>query len=418
MSLDRFLRGQEQSGDLDSSGEFTIDLQAAAYKLSRYRLPSENHHLVRLLQLALQLGAERVEMQVTMVSFTVSFTSSRSASDELHANLGQISAARSSPVKGESFSLPRWIAGLSFGVLELDWEMTVDGVQRVFRLKSGGPLESTGPALPGGEMHHVIRLVHSSSWAWRLWEVSRRRKKAQDLLLESTGITDRVVLLNGRSLVEPSNVIVLNDHVKDFGGSEFNAATGVMQNRRSPVATSNLLFQLASDEQSAVRVAPLPLVAYRVKKGFTVWDREASFRAGFGDYDERPDGVEVPSWVLQFVFDRENLTPGELPEGPRYRTIIAQNILGPGNSEGVRVTVVRHGVTILSTQEEPGTPGLEDLAGCSILFADEELDTDLSELVVVKNEKYYDRLRAFIPLVESGHRYFQEAVKLIKEGPV
>jgi hypothetical protein len=101
-----------------------------------------------------------------------------------------------------------------------------------------------------------------------------------------------------------------------------------------------------------------------------------------------------------------------LPD-PLCRAIIAFNIHGPGNSEGVRVTVVRYGITVLETTERAEGEGLEDLVGCSILFADESLDTDLGGLSVIKNEKYYQKLRSLVPMVERGHRYFQQASRYL-----
>jgi hypothetical protein len=182
-----------------------------------------------------------------------------------------------------------------------------------------------------------------------------------------------------------------------------------MQNRRGPAAASNLLFLLTEEDQPGVKLAIPPLAAFRDKEGLIIWAQGSGARASLTGSGLKPDGVEVCTWMLQYVRRARDLSLTEVPKDPMFRAVMALNIHGPGNSEGLRVTVVRHGIAVLETTESVQDHGLEDLVGCSLLFADEELDTDLGGLSVVRNEKYYERLRGFAPLAERGHRYFQQA---------
>ena len=75
MSLEKYIESQKRIGAWDSVGKFTLDLQAQALKMSQYQLPSENHQLLKLLQLAVFLGAPSVDMNLSLGETLVSFSS-------------------------------------------------------------------------------------------------------------------------------------------------------------------------------------------------------------------------------------------------------------------------------------------------------------------------------------------------------
>lgn len=411
MSVEQFLESQKKSGDLDSTGGFTLDLGAAAAKMVRYRLPTENHQLLKVLQTAMSLGARELRIDLGFRYSTATFVSSGAASSKVQSELDSLASAGPADRPGNSLAFPLLMSGLSMGLKGMEWRMSHgSGASRTLRLGGLGSLESSGSKLPAGEIRHEIRLHHSNGW--KLWEGFGRRRFAALLLSESARFAALDLLVNGKKL-DCAESAVINDHVSDFGGSQFNVATGVMQNTRGPAAASNLLFLLGSD--SCVRVSKPPLKAYLEKDGVVVWAQGKRIPGAISDAGRKPDGVEVCSWMLQFVQEGENLGLDAIPEGETLdcKALIAQNIHGPGNSESVRVTVIRDGVTVLEKRETADTPGLEDLVGCSLLFADDELDTDLGGLAIVRNEKYYRKLRSFTPLVESGHRYFQEGSRFL-----
>ena len=407
MSIEKYIEAQKKRGGWDSAGGFTLDLQAAALKMSRYRLPSENHQLLKILQLAVFLGARRVEVCLSLRESRISFMSETDplpdAPDSLKDPLSP-----EDPLK--SFVASVLMSGLSAGLAKIVWKASVGSVSRTLRLESDGLVESTGSGLPPGDVRHDFSLVHTSSW--KFWEGAKRRREGLDLIRESTRFAALEIELNQKEL-KLLPVAILNDHVSDFGGSQFNAATGVMQNTRGPAVASNLLFLLCQENQLGVRVASPPLAAFREKEGFIVWAQGSGARASLTGSGLKPDGSEVPTWMLQYVEGSQELRLAEMRENPPCRAIMALNIHGPGNREGLRVTVIRFGVTVLETVESAEEHGLEDLVGCSVLFADEDLDTDLAGLSVVKNEKYYEKLRSFASLAERGHRYFQQASRFL-----
>ena len=398
MSVEKYLENQKKSGGFDSTGRFTLDLRAAATKMGRYRLPTEDHQFLKVLQTAVSLGARELRLELGLRQSTATFVSSVSASHSIQTEVDALAktGAVDRPGNPQAFSL--FMSGLSTGLGGIEWRMSQGSACCILRMEDKGSLELSGPKLPEGEVSHEVRLTHSSGW--RLWKGLGRRHRASNLLSESARLDH----------AEPATI---NDHVSDFGGSQFNVATGVMQNTRGPAASSNLLFVLGSEP--CIRVSKPPLEAYLERDGVVVWAQGRRIPGAISDAGQKPDGLEVSSWMLQFVQGDENLGLDALAKGETLdcRAVIAQNIHGPGNSESVRVTVVRDGVTVLKERETPDTPGMEDLVGCSLLFADDELDTDLGGLAVVRNERYYRKLLSFAHLVERGHRYFQEGNRFL-----
>lgn len=408
MSVERYIESQKKQGDLDSAGHFTVDLKAAAFKMSRYRLPSENHLLLKLVQLAVLMGAAEVDIRVGMRETTLSFLGPGKQlpnfQDSVHALSDPLSAGDG---VGE-FVSSLLLCLVSSRSRDFVWRVFQAETSQTLSLDATGQVVFHGRALPEGEARHEIKLGYRVGW--RLWEGAKRRTEALGLLKDSTRFCGLRITANQRKY-ELSQVAVLNDHVSEFGGSQFNAATGVMQNTRGPAVASSVLFSLCSDQRSGVRLKTPPRAAYRNKRGFVVWDQGSGPRAALSGAGLKPDGTEVPAWMLHFVQGDRDCELSEVEDAPLCRAIIILNIHGPGNNEGPRVTVVRHGVTVLETTET--VDGFEDLMGCSLLFVDEELDTDISGLRIVKNEVYYRKLRGFAGLVERGHRYYQQASELL-----
>ncbi|MCA9796594.1 MAG: hypothetical protein KC910_32520, partial [Candidatus Eremiobacteraeota bacterium] len=62
--LEDFLEGQRRHGQQDSSGVFTLDLARAQATLRRFQLADPNFYLLQLVQGAVALQAERVELSL------------------------------------------------------------------------------------------------------------------------------------------------------------------------------------------------------------------------------------------------------------------------------------------------------------------------------------------------------------------
>ncbi|MEW6279485.1 MAG: hypothetical protein AB1758_12720 [Candidatus Eremiobacterota bacterium] len=61
--LDRLLEGLQREGELDSSGDFTLDFQKARLKLGRHQLVSPGHYLLKFVQACVAGGATRVHVR-------------------------------------------------------------------------------------------------------------------------------------------------------------------------------------------------------------------------------------------------------------------------------------------------------------------------------------------------------------------
>lgn len=73
MDLDRLLQQEAGVGRLDSSGQFSVDLQKMRVKLSQYQLAEPGFYVLKMIQAAVASGSERVEVALKSGRVEVAF---------------------------------------------------------------------------------------------------------------------------------------------------------------------------------------------------------------------------------------------------------------------------------------------------------------------------------------------------------
>jgi hypothetical protein len=127
---------------------------------------------------------------------------------------------------------------------------------------------------------------------------------------------------------------------------------------------------------------------------------------------QRPDGEEATAWMVQFMRGNQLLGRDQVHDD-RFRAVLALNIHGPGSSEPLRLQLVRRGVTVFAGDATALDADLSDFAGCSLLLACEDLDTDLTGLEVVQNQKLLDQILQIKSMMDKGHLMFQQGADVM-----
>ena len=249
-------------------------------------------------------------------------------------------------------------------------------------------------------------LTHSSGW--QFWRNSRRRAESASILQHHCEFSAARINIDGRDIATPTSSS-LNEHLREVGQARFNFVTGAFENTRSKVAASNIVFELAEPCKPALSLLRPSLSAYSVKQGdLNLWTQGTRFGNTL-----RPDGESSSAWMLQFVRGGKNVSIRRTRKRDRYRAVLTMNLIGAGNTEPLRLKIVRHGVLIYDSPAWVADQRLEAFRGCTLLLADDQLQTDLSGLQLVRNEHFLNVVLRERRLLELGEEYFVRAEELV-----
>lgn len=373
--------------------------------LGEHSLPSPFHYLLKAVQAANLLGVEelriRVGFQATVLESPLSLRQFLLLRDLFSDDLGEAALGKESLSSHLALAM---LGAVSAGNIRASWSIHGAGRSTIVSLDSGFIAKiRTSPEVEKTEaLLCRLTVSHSNPWqAWRLWS---RRREIGGLLGLQCCMSSVPITLDGR-LVPLPGCWALNDHLREIYGSTFDILAAVPSIGQARVAASLLLFVTAESESGAFSIAPPELRYYRHQgEERYLWKR-------CSDPQARPDGTDVPAWMLHCV-EPATMSPMAFPSVPkRFQTVLAFNLHGPGNSDPLHLKVVRNGVLI---SDEPVTlddDRLDPLRGCSVVLHDDgELTTDLSGFQLVEDERYLETLLSLRPLVELGYRTFEELV--------
>ena len=77
VKFEEFLQRSAEDGFHHSAGEFTVDFLKAGDKLADFALPSDNHYLLKGVQMAHRLGAPRIDVVIGRYSTSLKFFSAQ-----------------------------------------------------------------------------------------------------------------------------------------------------------------------------------------------------------------------------------------------------------------------------------------------------------------------------------------------------
>ena len=386
MDLGLYLENIASEGTQHPEGKFTLDPSRGIGKLAQGSLASWHHSLLKILQVAERAGATELSVLFSREETRVNFApdapqalpSSTAVLKALNTPLRQVDPQAAD------------LAGALLGAVSSNRRAT----WRELSLSSD--LQLTLGESQDEKAGFSFVVEHDSGW--KFWLTARRKAELLALFDQRCRFSTCVIHLDGWAL-EAADCALFNEDLREFHGSQFNPATGVMNTTKTRVAASLILFELAQSGKPALNIEPPSAEQFRQRGSLYAWT-PALEQAN----ELKPDGEGVNAWMLCFVSGLKNVPR---PTEAHFRTVIAFNIHGPGNSEALHFIVVKQGVIVENRRLELEGEQWEIYRGCTIVMADDELETDLSGLKLVRNEKLVQRVAELRPLVEMGYRNFE-----------
>jgi hypothetical protein len=409
MSLIDFIQDKTSQGSHDSEGSFTLDLSKATEKLAKSALPSEFHYLLKMVQVANRLNAAQIDLRIYRASTTFSFQV-RNYTGPL-GDPDAVARSLADPLNCDDPATRDLVSAL-LGTfhptsLQIHWSIRSAKLWKGLNINHKREVrlwQRDGYQIEGLEFS--LELTHKNSW--KFWESASRRAETASIVRQHCTFSAGRILIDGQELKPPPSSD-LNEHVRELGGGSFNAMTGGFQIGQIRVPASNISFDLAQDGEPAVAVLRPSHSSYVVRQDWlNLWAQGTR-----SSNTLRPDGLSSSAWMLHFRKGKKNVSMRVARKRDRYRAVLVMNIHGAGNSEGLRLKIVRHGVLLLDGQVPSTDSTFEAFRGCVLLMADDTMETDLTGLQLVKNQHYIERILAFEELLKSGLEYFTKAESLV-----
>lgn len=402
MSLERFLENEVQAGTYVSDGQFTLDLGKASAKLTAFALPSPNHFLLKAVQVAHQIRAERMDIKIHRSMTDITFVGP-TPGKMLDARA--IHGALTNPL-AESDPLLKDLVSCLFGTLDQETVETrfwVEGPQSGHELvidqyrQLHQQVQVLELPLPSQDQQTKVRLRVVHQHAWQFWKGARRRMESASLLRSHCRLSGTRLFIDGEELLAPPTSFV-NDHL--HGGYRDLPNLPIGSEVRVPA--SNIALELADEEEFGFGLIRPSLSAYLVRKDvMNVWASGMRFNNTL-----TPDGLSSAAWMLQFRRKGENISMRWARKRDRYRSVLALNIDNSGRETGLRVIVVRNGVLLVERSFPCAEIATQEFNGCTLIFADKTLKTDLTGFQVLESEDFLTRVASFSDLLEAAREYY------------
>ncbi len=381
--LDEFLQQQMEGGQLNSSGHFTLDLSQARDKLQQYRLPAPEFYLLKLVQCASRLSAERIRFRLgqreTMVTFTIE-------EDPKFIDFKTLLDALADPYELDDGPLRHLIVGLAAS-LTLDPEE----VCWLVRWGSKGMRVSIGEQIVTDTLDFDTAVEPSTArctfylrrpWTWRFWEPARLNAEALQLLSDRCRFAKLKVVVDGRNLQDGWNYERFAFQATWF--KSFSQAYHLVEH-----------FYLTESEPSFSFRRPFPHAYEQNEEGDQIWKPALWWR----DHHQLPLSDTRAVLCKTYGIDREELPPSRLEARIEVNLALALpiNLEGPGF-----VGLVKDSVLLGFNEAEVGLPGLVAL----LPFDGHKVD--LTDFQVIQDEVYQTSLET---VRRRGQKLLQEAVK-------
>ena len=413
--MDKFLSEQSSDGSLDSSGGFTLDLAKAADKLADFALPSENHYLLKMIQVAHRLKATSLHVKIERYRTVLRFRASMAGPiTEPEA----VMRALSDPLAVVDPVMTDFILGLvgtitdnnletlwSFSEGHLGQRMFIDGERR-FTIE---PFTLKKPKLEEEEVFaFTLSVLHPKTW--KFWsdgaKAARRRAASLELLEKSCAYSAIPIFVDSRELPTES-CSVLNRGVRRGVVSWFEGREYIEFQQE---AASLLAFHLTEKDELGFRMTRPSLSSYVVRDhDLNLWASGTRVTNSLF-----PDGANTPAWSFLFLRGAESLVMREIPKSLQCRAVVALNLNNEGSENRVKIRVVRSGVLVnYDSSEFSLSPLGRELKGCSLIFADEECETDLTGFQIIQNDDFTKRVTQAVKFLPKAREYYARATKFI-----
>jgi hypothetical protein len=410
MGLQDYIKSQASEGELDSAGSFTLDLSKAADKLATFALPSHVHYLLKIVQVAHHLCADKVSIKIERCRTVVRFKAPTSGTI---TDSEAIYKAFYDPLLVEDPMMVDLVSALIGTItednLETLWSYSEGrNGRRVFinRQRRFSIQDFTLTQAKDPDEHpcaFTLSVLHPKTW--KFWQGARRRAAAAKVLEDNCRYSGAKIRIDGRELdIHPSSV--LNDHLRERSS---HTQDGYTYWREDRVAADNILFDMAPPQTQRFNIKRPSLSAYVVREDYmNLWASGTRIQNTL-----KPDGESSAAWMLQFLQDGDNVSMRFAPKRVPVRAALALNAENSGKDEDLRIKIIRNGVTVLEQSMTAYSAELRDFKGCILAFADSSLETDLTGLQVIQNEEFLATVKSFQHLIPMARSYFERGKKML-----
>lgn len=398
-SFEDYLKEQSVEGTFDSKGAFTMDFAEAAERLATFRLPSENHYLLKVVQLASRLGAESLRIKLESFRTSVHFRAPRAGQV---TDAEAITRAFLAPLEVTDPLLADLAAAL-WGCLgestqEINWSFS-QGYRgrRVFikDLQFRSEDFQIEKPIAEGELPCAFTLSVVRKKTWKFWLNSRRNADAYLLLKNLCGFSRVTLFVDGRELErwESSCFTAHRPRSGDYGAG------------RLPYHSA--LYALT--EQGGFEINRPNLSQYVVReRSYNVWASATRARNSLA-----PDGISSPAWLLQFHDGKENLSMRSVAKRARCRLFLAFDDKDPAYLEPLRMQIVRQSVLLeVRRDAQRWETEFPKWAGCWVILDEDSLDTDLTGFQIIEDQRLGELLESLEPSLALARLYLEEGSKL------
>lgn len=400
-----YLAQQRAAGHYDSLGSFTLDFAEAAERLASFRLPSEVHYLLKLVQLASRLGAERVEIKLQAFRTLVTFRAPQSG---LVSDLEAITRGFLAPLEVADQPLNDLVGAL--------WGCLSDQTQEVLWSTSQGyrgrriflrdatfraeDFEIDRPLPPGPACAFVFSVLRHKTW--RFWTTGRHNASAYRLLSERCAASRLVLSVDGRPL-EPAGSRFLVQHRREsprFGANAFRPY-------------HIILYAMSRPEEGFSLQRPSLSVYVVREQHFNIWASATRVTNTL-----RPEGYSSPAWLLCFQDlqgqpQSMRLVEKQVP----CRLVLAYDEQEAALEQGFRLSLVRHSVLLEAPRLADSALDLSAWHGCHLVLDDDTLPTDLTGFQVIEDHQLAQLLSALTPVVEQAKETLRRGRPLLHGLP-
>lgn len=411
MELEKFLENQAADGSHDSAGSFTLDLAKAADKLAAFALPSHAHYLLKFVQVAHHLHADLIKIKIERYRTVIRF---KAPSGGPITDSEAIYQAFCDPLVVTDPVMIDLVSGLIGTIteenLETLWSYSEghSGRRLFINAQRRFSIEDFTLSQPKEPDDHpfsfTLSVLHPRTW--KFWLGGRRRAAAAKVLEDNCRFSGVKIEVDSRELaVEPSAKLIAHTRLRVKTHDWENEA--FFSTQRDPAST--ILYQMAEEKRQRFSIMRPSLSAYVVRdKSKNLWAQGTRVNNTLV-----PDGQSSAAWSLQFLQEGEEVSMRYAPKRVPCMACLACHIDGKHKDLPLRIKLIRSGVTVLEQSMDDWDERLAHFRGCTLMLADHTLETDLTGLQVIQDEKFLQLIEKHVPLVHKAKVYFEQARSML-----
>ena len=203
MSLDSFLESKITQGELDSKGQFSLDLRRASELLKSLAHNDSYFCFLKLVQVAHRLGSQRVDFRVSFKEIMAHFETEELFELDDLVSLMKAAEKPDLSVRPVVADLRAALLGGSQLGSAVSWTTVSKGQARHLKILHSGKVSSgMGPpeaGRPTAPHQRACFFTVKTKSSWQLWKTGSRARRLKDLLTLRCSFSQADLLINKKN---------------------------------------------------------------------------------------------------------------------------------------------------------------------------------------------------------------------------